>query len=147
MGYRLRAVTAQDHDYQEAVGDVYVEGAVWAEPDIGQAAQWMRLLAGSEVIRKRIGVEAARTMREGFSETAVGRIAEERLRASYDDLDKARGKTTVAMNERGSARCHHIPPLDLGHRDDSGGAGRRNGERRLRGRTGQTAVTPCRAMV
>jgi glycosyltransferase involved in cell wall biosynthesis len=86
VGYRLRAVTVRDHVYQEAVGDVYIEGAAWAEPDIGQAAQWMRLLAGSEAIRKRIGVEAARTMREGFSEAAVGRIAEERLRASYDDL-------------------------------------------------------------
>ncbi|MGO9855754.1 MAG: glycosyltransferase family 4 protein [Acidimicrobiales bacterium] len=97
LGYRLRAVTARDHDHQEAVGDVYVEGAVWAEPYIGQAAQWMRLLAGSEAIRKRIGVEAARTMREGFSETAVGRIAEERLRASYDDLPNNRGLTTAAM--------------------------------------------------
>jgi glycosyltransferase involved in cell wall biosynthesis len=86
VGYRLRAVTVRDHVYQAAVGDVYIEGAAWAEPDIGQAAQWMRLLAGSQAIRKRIGAEAARTMREEFSEAAVGRIAEERLRASYDDL-------------------------------------------------------------
>jgi hypothetical protein len=72
--------------YQKAFGDVDVQGAVWAEPDIGQAAQWMRLLAGSEAIRSRIGAEAARTMRDGFSESAVGRIAEERLQASYDSL-------------------------------------------------------------
>ena len=86
LGYRLRAVTAHDHRYQKAVGEVYVEGAVWAEPDIGQAAQWMRLLAGSEAIRRRIGHEAARTMGDGYSEAAVGRIAEDRLRASYDAL-------------------------------------------------------------
>jgi glycosyltransferase involved in cell wall biosynthesis len=96
LGYRLRPVTAQDHEYQEAVGDVYVEGAVWAEPDIGQAVRWMRLLAGSEAIRKRIGAEAARTMRDGFSEIAVGRIAEERLWASYDELRNVRDMTTAA---------------------------------------------------
>jgi glycosyltransferase involved in cell wall biosynthesis len=109
VGYRLRAVAAQDHHYQEAVGEVYVEGAVWAEPDIGQAAQWMRLLDSSEEIRTRIGVEAARTIREGFSETAVGRIAEERLRASYDNLEKARGKTTPAM-KRTRGRALSSPP-------------------------------------
>ena len=49
-----------------------------------QAAQWMRLLARSEAIRKRIGVEAARTMREGFSEIAVGGVAEVRLQTAYE---------------------------------------------------------------
>jgi len=79
-------VTAQDHEYQPGLRDVYVEGAVWAEPDITEAAQWMRLLAGNEALRARIGGEAARTMREGFSETAVGRVAEVRLEAGYSGL-------------------------------------------------------------
>ncbi len=96
LGYRLRPITAHDHEYQQAYGEVYVEGAVWAEPDIGQAAQWMRLLAGNEAIRRRIGAEAARTMREGFSEEAVGRIAEEKIRASYNDLPNDRHITTAA---------------------------------------------------
>ena len=95
LGYRLRPITAQDHVYQEAYSDVYVEGAIWAEPDIGQAAQWMRLLASSEAIRRRIGDEAARTMCDGFSEMAVGRIAEERLRSSYDDLPTDRHMSIV----------------------------------------------------
>jgi glycosyltransferase involved in cell wall biosynthesis len=86
VGYRLRPVTAQDHEYQPGLRDVYVEGAVWAEPDITEAAQWMRLLAGNEALRARIGGEAARTMREGFSETAVGRVAEVRLEAGYSGL-------------------------------------------------------------
>jgi glycosyltransferase involved in cell wall biosynthesis len=83
LGYRLRSVTAEDHDYQIGLRDVYVEGAVWAEPDVTEAAQWMRLLAGSKATRTRIGVEAARTMRESFSESAVGRVAEARLEAAY----------------------------------------------------------------
>lgn len=86
LGYRLRVVTARDHDYQEGLRDVYVEGAVWAESDIDEAARWMRLLAGSEPVRTCIGVEAARTMRERFSATAVGRIAEDRLKAAYGRL-------------------------------------------------------------
>jgi glycosyltransferase involved in cell wall biosynthesis len=97
LGYRLRPITTHDHVYQEAFGDVYVEGAIWAEPDLGQAAQWMRLLASSEAIRRRIGAEAARTMRDGFSEMAVGRIAEDRLRASYNDLLTDCDMTTAAI--------------------------------------------------
>jgi glycosyltransferase involved in cell wall biosynthesis len=97
LGYRLRTVTARDHDYQMSDGDVYVEGAVWAEPEIGQAAQWMRLLASSETIRQRIGVEAARTMREGFSEAAVGRIAEERLRASASSTSEPRSHRVTRL--------------------------------------------------
>jgi hypothetical protein len=57
----------------------------------------MRLLASSETIRGRIGAEAARTMRDGFSEMAVGRIAEDRLRASYNNLLTDRDMTTAAM--------------------------------------------------
>ena len=81
VGYQLRGVAARDHDYQTTAGDLYTEGAIWAEPDVGQAARWMRLLAANEAIRQRIGIEAAKTMREGFSEASVGRIAEERLLA------------------------------------------------------------------
>ncbi len=36
-------------------------------------------------------------MREGFSEAAVGRVAEDRLVASYDRLPKYRGMTTATM--------------------------------------------------
>jgi glycosyltransferase involved in cell wall biosynthesis len=98
VGYRLRAIAARDHEYQQTTADVYIEGAVWAEPEVDQAARWMRLLAGSVEIRQRIGIEAARTMRDGFSESAVGRIAEERLRASYRDLrDDERGSLAAAM--------------------------------------------------
>lgn len=86
VGYRLRPVTASDHEYQPGLRDVYLEGAVWAEPDIAQTAQWMRLLAENSEIRRRIGVQAARTMREGFSESAVGRLAEERLDKAHAQL-------------------------------------------------------------
>jgi glycosyltransferase involved in cell wall biosynthesis len=97
VGYRLRAVTARDHLYQTSAGDLYVEGALWAEPEIGQAARWMRLLAGNEPMRRQIGVEAARTMREGFSEAAVGRIAVERLRAFGGWFSEDRGTKSAAM--------------------------------------------------
>jgi hypothetical protein len=46
----------------------------------------MRLLARNAPIRTRIGVEAARTMRERFSAAAVGRIAEDRLKSAYGGL-------------------------------------------------------------
>jgi hypothetical protein len=57
----------------------------------------MRLLAGNEAIRQRIGLEAARTMREGFSEEAVGRIAVDRLRTSYREFSNDRDTKSVAM--------------------------------------------------
>jgi glycosyltransferase involved in cell wall biosynthesis len=97
VGYQLRAVAARDHVYQPSAGDLYVEGAVWAEPEIGQAARWMRLLAGDEAIRQRIGAQAARTMSERFSETAVGRIAVQRLRASQGQLSNDRNNPSVAL--------------------------------------------------
>jgi 2-keto-3-deoxy-galactonokinase len=57
----------------------------------------MRLLARNEAIRTRIGLEAARTMREGFSETAVGCVAEDQLKAAYARLASHRGMRTGAV--------------------------------------------------
>ena len=80
VGYRLRPITPEDHRYSEAVGTVYRQGFLCAEPDIDQAAGWMRALAADAGLRARIGAAARATMAARFSEAAVLDAAVTRLR-------------------------------------------------------------------
>ncbi|HEX7444389.1 MAG TPA: glycosyltransferase family 4 protein [Acidimicrobiales bacterium] len=71
VGYRLRPVVPADHRYGGAVGTVYRPGFLCAEPDVEQAARWMRALAVDAGLRDRIGTAAAATIATRFSEAAV----------------------------------------------------------------------------
>jgi len=71
VGYRLRSITPDDHRYSQAVGTVYRPGFLCAEPDVDQAARWMRALAADAGLRGRIGAAASATMAARFSEAAV----------------------------------------------------------------------------
>jgi glycosyltransferase involved in cell wall biosynthesis len=82
VGYRLREITSEDHLYDEGASEVYRTGAVWAEPDVAQAARWMRVLAKDPDLRRRIGEAARATIREHYSAARVVEIARNRLIAS-----------------------------------------------------------------
>ncbi len=83
VGYRVRPITSDDHRYHAAVGSVYRQGFLCAEPDIDQAARWMRALAADADLRSRLGAAAAQTMAARFSEEAVVEAAIDRLGALW----------------------------------------------------------------
>ncbi len=68
----------------EPVGP-YPRGAVWAEPDIDQAASWMRWVADHPADARQIGARAAADVRRQFSARAVAQGAIERLRQATSD--------------------------------------------------------------
>ena len=52
----------------------------WAEPDLDQAAQWMKRIALDPDLASRIGFAARQTISLEFSPTVVGKLIEDRLR-------------------------------------------------------------------
>jgi glycosyltransferase involved in cell wall biosynthesis len=94
VSYHLREITSDDHIFNEGVSEVYESGAIWADPDIDQAARWMQLIAGDPALRSRIGEAARATIREHYSaRAAVAAVARRlsetkaRIGASHDSLD------------------------------------------------------------
>lgn len=79
VGYRLRPMEDADYLYNVGMAETYVPGALWAEPDLDEAAQWMDLLAADEEYRRHVGSTAVKTISSGYSEAAVAAAARERL--------------------------------------------------------------------
>jgi len=76
VSYKIRQITSADHVYNPGTAGVYEVGALWADPDIDQAAKWMRLLASYPVLRQTIGEAARTTVRSRYSaDAAVGAVA------------------------------------------------------------------------
>ncbi len=62
VGYSVREADTGDY-YLDANGPSRARrGECWAEPDVEQAARWMRSLAASPRLRRELGNEAAATM-------------------------------------------------------------------------------------
>ncbi|MCP4907596.1 MAG: glycosyltransferase family 4 protein [bacterium] len=57
----------------------YRRGQVWAEPDVDDAARWMRLLVEDGEVRERIARAGRRTIREEFSPDEIGRRQRRRI--------------------------------------------------------------------
>lgn len=57
----------------------YKAGQQWAEPDLEQAARWMKRLAAEPELAKQIGSRGQQTIKAEFSPEAVGRIIQARL--------------------------------------------------------------------
>ena len=100
VGYRLRPVSGADHAYNPTAADIYPEGTLWAEPDIDQAVEWMRMLAADERLRDQIGQAGRRTISPAFSEDAVSRIAVSRLSGLKGEL---LGQRYPAVTGRGGS--------------------------------------------
>lgn len=69
--FRLRAIVESDHIEQPSVASVYEPGQLWAEPDIGHAAELMRRLCRDPTLRDRIGRAAAATVGKRYSHERV----------------------------------------------------------------------------
>ena len=57
----------------------YLRGQTWADPDIDQAAHWMRSLVDDQSFRESLGRRAATDIRRNFSPKAIGRRYQRRL--------------------------------------------------------------------
>ena len=57
----------------------YKAGQQWAEPDLEQAAHWMKRLAAEPELAKPIGLRGQQTIKSEFSPAAVGTIIQARL--------------------------------------------------------------------
>jgi GT2 family glycosyltransferase/glycosyltransferase involved in cell wall biosynthesis len=57
----------------------YPRGQTWADPDVDQAAHWMRSLVDDDAFRDSIGKRAAADIRRNFSPKTIGRRYQRRL--------------------------------------------------------------------
>lgn len=80
VGFHLRPIEARDHVHHPAAASIYEPGQLWAEPDIIQAARWMRRLWEDPELRLRVGTAGAATVRQRYSRSAAGAAMAARLR-------------------------------------------------------------------
>jgi len=59
----------------------YAKGQIWAEPDVGHAAEWMQRLFADRALAARLGAAARQTIEERFSPAAMGARYRRRLEA------------------------------------------------------------------
>jgi len=67
VGYSMKRVAVGDHRHYRPAEVLYRPGLVWADPDVGLAARWMRLLYERPALRDEIGSRAAIAIRRDFS--------------------------------------------------------------------------------
>jgi len=94
VGYELREIEAADQLHNPGMEGTYLAGELWADPDLDQASDWMRMLACDQSLRQRIGNAAAESMRSSYSESAVARIALDRLGALAQSLEAGRPRSS-----------------------------------------------------
>ncbi|MFD9888596.1 glycosyltransferase family 4 protein [Amycolatopsis sp. NPDC059027] len=101
VGYDIRPITARDHRFGAEFGDWYTEGQLWAEPDVDQAARWLRWLAESESRRRAMGVRGAEAVAARCSPEAVGATMARRLTELQRNLSRPdRALATVSDHDR-----------------------------------------------
>lgn len=79
IGYSLRPIELGELRFNALSEYVYRPGSLWADPDVGQAAKWMRLLYEDPQLRAKIGDEGKKFVRSELSALAVGTRMRERL--------------------------------------------------------------------
>lgn len=79
VGGRIRAISTSDWRLQPQAARLYEPGLLWAEPDIAQAARWMRILVEQPDVGARVGGAAARTIREQYNPQAAAAAMRTRL--------------------------------------------------------------------
>jgi len=79
VGYTSKVVDRNDLSDNPHALVLYQPGNLWVEPDVGEAARWMRWLFDHPEERERIGRVASAHIRENFSLAAAGRAMKARL--------------------------------------------------------------------
>jgi glycosyltransferase involved in cell wall biosynthesis len=79
VGYQSSVISSEVLAYNPRMSEVYEYGNVWADPNVEDAAAWMRWLYEDESRRVRIGLLAASMVAKRYSLKAVGEVLRERL--------------------------------------------------------------------
>ncbi|MDQ3403561.1 MAG: glycosyltransferase family 4 protein [Actinomycetota bacterium] len=79
VGYDIRPITPSDHRFGAKFAGWYRPGQLWAEPNVDQAARWLRALADDPALRRTMGERASAAVRSICSSDAVGRAMVDRL--------------------------------------------------------------------
>jgi glycosyltransferase involved in cell wall biosynthesis len=98
----------------------YPPTQIWAEPDLEEAASWMKRLVADPELARRIGRQAQQTIEERFSPEAVGRVVHERLSSLHAnglasqiiDIDQRNGDAAVEAGLAPSTQAA-VPPAYL----------------------------------
>ena len=88
VGYDLVQVADDDHKYHPVMTGLYRAGQYWADPDLDQAARWMRHLFDHPGQRARLGAAARKTIVEQFNYQVAG----EKMRQRLHEIYQLRGK-------------------------------------------------------
>ncbi len=83
VGYRLRPIDESDYRLNPAMAGIYTAGQLWAEPDVDEAARFMRWLFENPAERARLGALGAAAITDRYSSAA----ASEAMLARLDELE------------------------------------------------------------
>ena len=96
VAYTLCQVDPTELSLNPGAELVYEPGALWAEPDLDQAARWMRTLAADSGMRTRLGAAGASTIRAQFNSAVAG----DRMSARIVELAKSRARNAATARPR-----------------------------------------------
>jgi glycosyltransferase involved in cell wall biosynthesis len=91
VGYDIRPITTADHHFDQRFADWYRPGQLWAEPDVAQAARWLRRLADSPRLRAEMGRSGQAAVRAWSGADAVGARMARRLA----EIEPSRSRRTT----------------------------------------------------
>ena len=91
VGYRPRSMGADDLRFNPGAAELYRGRMTWADPDVDQAARWMRLLFERPDLRQSFGQAGAETIRSRYSLDVAGSAMRSRI---HEILSDSRGATT-----------------------------------------------------
>ncbi len=102
VGYRMAQIQLGELRFNRWSEQVYRPGEWWAEPDLNDAARWMRALYEDGGLRERLGSAAARTIREKCASRVVG----DRMRGLLEESGvraDAQARAKAASGRAGAA--------------------------------------------
>ncbi|HJP76808.1 MAG TPA: glycosyltransferase family 4 protein [Pseudonocardiaceae bacterium] len=79
VGFESRVISAVDHRFQPDSAQWYRPGQLWAEPNVGEAARWLRKLADSPALRASMGEAGRAAIKAWSSPEVVGQAMLRRL--------------------------------------------------------------------
>ena len=79
VSYNLREIEIGELRYNAGVEDLYTPGFLWADPNINDAAHWMRHLYENPEIRSASGLRGQREIRGSYSSNRAGSAMKRRL--------------------------------------------------------------------
>lgn len=86
VGYAMDRVVGRHHHFDKPLRARFPVGTSWVEPDLDQAAFWMRDLHERPTERARLGQAAREAVAASLSPAAVGAVMLDRLTALQDEL-------------------------------------------------------------